>query len=191
MKRNHIPKLIAVMGFLVLLIAATGSVIAFPDQTNECGGSGCHDTHATLTLTTNSTVDATTGESFTLQITAGNGANYVAIKEGWADNDYFTVSEPLVQDDSTNDTNLAVGEISVEVTITPLTNGTYTLRIWTASAGDLAESFDITVTVTGVPGTTPPPTVDLFGIWSTMMMWVPIASGVILLILGYLALRRK
>ena len=191
MKRNHIPKLIVVLGFLVLLVAATGSVIAFPDYTNECGGSGCHDTHATLTVTTNSTVDAVTGESFTLQISAGNGADYVAIKEGWADNDYFTVSEPLVQDDSTNDTNSAVGEISVEITITPLSNGTYTLRIWTASASDLAESFDVTVTVIGETGTTPPPPVDLVGIWNTMMIWVPIASGVVLLVLGYLSIRRN
>jgi hypothetical protein len=136
-------------------------------------------------------VDAETGVSFLLQIDAGNGAEYVAIKEGWADNDYFTVSEPLVQDDSTNDTNAAVGEISVEITITPLTNGTYTLRVWTAAAGDLAESFDVTVTVIGETGTTPPPPVDLYGIWSTMMIWVPIASGVVLLVLGYLAFRRN
>ncbi|MHA1963441.1 MAG: hypothetical protein ACXACG_07140 [Candidatus Thorarchaeota archaeon] len=191
MKRNHIPKLIVVLGFLVLLVAATGSVIANPDYTGECGGSGCHDTHATLTLTTNTTVDAVAGESFTLQITAGNGADYVAIKGGWADNDFFTVSEPLVQDDSTNDTNLAVGEISVEITITPLSNGTFILRIWTAAGSDLAESFDVSVTVTGDPGTTPPPPVDLVGIWNTMMIWVPIASGVILVAFGYLALRRK
>jgi len=191
MKRNHIPKLVAVMSLLVLLVVATGSVIAHPEYTNECGGVGCHDTLSTLTIATNSTVGAETGVSFTLQINAGNGADYVAIKGGWADNDYFTVSEPLVQDDSTNDTNPTDGEISVEITITPLTNGTFTLRIWTASGGDLAESFDVTVTVTGESGTTPPPPVDLYGIWSTMMIWVPITSGGILLILGYLAFRRK
>jgi len=179
------------MGLLVLLVAATGSVIAYPTYTNECGGVGCHDTHSTLTITTNSTVDAETGVSFTLQINAGNGADYIAIKGGWADNDYFTISEPLVQDDSTNDTNATDGEISVDITITPLTNGTFTLRIWTAAGGDLAESFDVTVTVTGESGTTPPPPVDLYGIWSMMMIWVPITSGVILLILGYLAFRRK
>ncbi|MHA2151451.1 MAG: hypothetical protein ACXAAQ_05605, partial [Candidatus Thorarchaeota archaeon] len=185
------PKLLVIMGFFVLLIAASGSVIAFPDYTGECGGSGCHDTHGTLTISTNSTVDAVTGESFTLQVTAGNGAEYVAAKEGWADNDYFSVSEPLVEDDSANDTNLVVGEILVEITITPLSNGTFTLRFWAASGSDLAESFDVTVTVVGESGPTPTPPVDLVGIWNTLMIWVPIASGVILLIFGYLALRRN
>ncbi len=191
MKRNHTTKLIVVLSFLVLLVAATGSVVANPEYTSECGN--CHIVTGTLTVTTNSTVDAETGESFILQIDAGNGAEYVAIKSGWADNDYFTISEPLVQDDSANDANAADGEISVEITVTPLTNGTYTLRIWTASGGQLSESFDVTVTVTGQPGTItpPPPPVDLYGIWSMMMIWVPIASGAILLILGYLALRRK
>ena len=191
MKRKHISKLLVTVSFLVLVIAAAGSVIAFEDNTAECGSSGCHTTFSTLTLTTNSTVDAVSGESFTLQIIAGNGAEYVAIKEGWADNDYFSVSEPLVQDDSANDTNLVVGEITVDITITPLSNGTFTLRIWTAAASDLAESFDVTITVTGEAGTTPPPPVDLVGIWNTLMIWVPIATAVILLIFGYLAFRRN
>ena len=191
MKRNHITKLVVALSFLLLLIAATGSVVANPELTNECGGTGCHETFGVLTLTTNSTVEAETGISFTLQIDAGNGVEYVAIKEGWADNDYFNVSEPLIQDGSTNDTNAADGEISAEIIITPLTNGTYTLRIWTAAGEGLAESFDVTVTVAGPSGTTPPPPVDLFGIWSTMMVLVPIATGVILLIFGYLALKRN
>jgi len=191
MKRNHVKKLVVALSFFALLVAATGSVVANPDLTNECGGTGCHETFGTLTLTTNSTVDAETGVSFTLQIDAGNGAEYVAVKKGWADNDYFNVSESLVQDGSTNDTNAADGEISVEIIITPLTNGTYTLRIWTAADGGLAESFDVTVTVAGPLGTTPPPPVDLFGIWSMMMILVPIAAGVILLIFGYLALKRN
>lgn len=198
MKRNHAMKLLVVLGFLVLILAATNSVTASPGLTGECGlGSGCHETPGTLTLSTNSTVDAETNDPFTLQIEAGNGAEYVAIKGGWANNDFFTVSESLVQDDSTEDTNAADGEISVEITFTPLTNGTFTLRIWTVgeAGSDLADSFDVTVTVTGEPGTTPttppPTTVDLYGIWSMMMIWVPAATAAILIIFGYLALRRK
>lgn len=193
MKRNHATKLVVVLSFLVLLVAATSSVVANPGLTGECGvGSGCHETFGTLTLSTNATVDAETDVPFVLQIEAGNGADYVAIKEGWADNDYFTISETLVQDGSTNDTNAAAGEISITVTITPLSNGTYTLRIWTVgpAASDLADSFDVTVTVTGGTGTTPPPPVDLVGIWSSMMIWVPAATGVILLVFGYIALKR-
>ena len=192
MKRNHATKLIVALSFLVLLIAAAGSVMAHPDYTAECGD--CHTTTGTLTLTTNSTVNAETGDPFALQIQAGNGAEYVAIKSGWADNDYFQISETLIQDNSANDTNAAVGEITVGVAFTPLINGTYTLRIWTASAGSLSESFDVEVTVTGEPSgtvTTPPPPVDLVGIWTMMMYTVPVATALILAVFGYIALRRK
>jgi hypothetical protein len=194
MKRNHATKFLVVASFLVLLVAATNSVVASHDSVNECGNAMCHETFGVLTLTTNSTVDAETGVAFTLEIEAGNGAEYLAIQPGWEDNVNFTISEYLVQDGSTNDTNAAIGEITVEITFTPLTNGTHTLRIWTVGVADsdLAESFDVTITVTGTGGTvTPPPEpVDLFGIWSMMMIWVPAATGVILLIVGYLALMR-
>ncbi|MFW9806097.1 MAG: hypothetical protein ACFFFK_05150 [Candidatus Thorarchaeota archaeon] len=191
MKRNHITKLMVILSFLVLVFAATGSVVANPEYTTECGG--CHTNTGTLTLSTNSTVAAETGDPFILQITAGNGAEYIAVKSGWADNDYFTISETLVQDDSTNDTNGSAGEITVDITFTPLTNGTHTIRIWTAAAGALSESFDVTVTVTGAAGTTPttPPPVDLEGIWDMMVIWVPATTAVILVILGYIALRRR
>ncbi|MFW9786578.1 MAG: hypothetical protein ACFFE2_00525 [Candidatus Thorarchaeota archaeon] len=190
MKRNHATKLIVVMSFLVLVIAAANSVVANSDYTSECGN--CHTNTGTLTVTTNSTVDAETGDSFTLQIEAGNGAEYIAIKSGWADNDYFMVSEPLVQDGSTNDTNGAAGEISVAITFTPFTNGTYTIRIWTAAAGALSDSFDVAVNVTGEPGTLPttPPPLDRVEIWRMMMIGVPIVTGVLLIIFGYLAFRR-
>ena len=195
MKRNHVTKLIVALSFLVLIVAATNSVVANPGLPGECGvGSGCHETFGTLTISTNSTVDAETDAPFVLQIDAGNGVDYVAIKGGWADNDIFTFFEVLVQDGSANDTNAAAGEISVTVTFTPITNGTYTLRIWAVghADSDLADSFDVAVTVTGATGTTTPtpPPVDLVGIWSSMMIWVPAVTGVILLIFGYIALKR-
>ncbi|MFW9974675.1 MAG: hypothetical protein ACFFDQ_05400 [Candidatus Thorarchaeota archaeon] len=195
MKRNLTTELLVIMSFLLLLVAAASSVVASPNFSSECGSAGCHETFSTLTLTTNSSVNAETGVPFVLQIDAGNGAEYVAIKSGWEDNDYFTISEPLVQDESTNDNNAADGEISVDVTFTPITNGTFTIRIWTAAGGDLARSFDVTVVVTGEPGTTtptlPPTTVDLYEIWSMMMIWVPVAAGLILVVLGYLAIKRR
>jgi hypothetical protein len=191
MKRNHATKLLVVVSFLVLLVAATNSVVARPEWTGECGGSGCHAPSSTLTVTTNTTVEAETNVTFTLQIDAGDDVDYVSIKGGWADNDYFSFSEVLIQDQSADDTNAAEGEIFAEVSFTPLTNGTYTLRIWAVSVAHLSESFDVTITVTGDPGELPPPPVDLYGIWTTMMIWVPIATGAILLILGYLALKRK
>ena len=192
MKRNHATKLIVALSFLVLLIAAAGSVMAHPDYTAECGD--CHTNTGTLTLTTNSTVNAETGDPFSLQIQAGNGAEYIAIKSGWGDNDYFRISDTLIQDNSVNDTNAAVGEITVDVTFTPLLNGSRTIRIWTAATGLLGDSFDVAVTVTGEPSgtvTTPNPPVDLVGIWTMMLYTVPAATALILVVFGYLALRRK
>jgi hypothetical protein len=195
MKRNYVTKLVVALSFFVLLVVATNSVVANPGLTGECGvGSGCHETFGTLTLSTNSTVDAETDVPFVLQIDAGNGVDYVSVKADWADNNYFTFYEVLVQDGSVNDTNAVAGEISVTVTFTPITNGTYTLRIWAVGPADsdLADSFDVAVNVTGATGTaTPPPEpVDLVGIWSSMMIWVPAVTGVLLLVFGYIAFKR-
>ena len=197
MNRNQFTKSIVVFGFLALLVVmAAGSVGAFPDQTSECGTSGCHDTSGVLTLSSNSTsVSATTGESFTLEITAGNGAEWLSIKSGWADNSDFTISAPHTEDGTADDTNAASGEITVDVTFTPLTPGTLTIRVWTAAAGDLASSLDIDVTVTGASITTntepTTPTLDRYATWVTMMIWVPLAVAAILVVLGIIAFRGK
>jgi len=197
MNRNQFTKSIVVFGFLALLVVtAAGSVGAFEDQTSECGTSGCHDTSGVLTLSSNSTsVSATTGESFVLQISAGNGAEWLAIKSGWADNSDFTISAPNTEDDSADDTNAATGEITVDVTFTPLSPGTLTIRVWTAAAGDLASSLDIEVTVTGESVTTnTEPTsqpIDLYATWVSLMIWVPLATAGILFLLGIIAFRGK
>jgi hypothetical protein len=193
-------KLVIVVGFLILSLAAVSSITAFESQAGECGSSGCHETAGVLTLASNSTsVTTTTGTPFVLQIDAGNGAEWVSIKSGWADNDNFTRSETHVEDDSTADTNAAIGAITIEVTFTPLTPGNLTIRIWTAAESDLATSLDVDVSVTGetvtptISTTTPPPdpSAELYAIWVQMMIWVPIASGLILLFLGYIAIRRN
>jgi len=196
MKRKHTMKLLIIMSFLVLSLAAVGSITAFETQANECGITECHETPGVLTLASNSTsVDATTGTPFVLQIDAGNGAEWIAIKTGWEDNSEFTVSERLIGDGSTNDTNAATGEITVEVTFIPLSPGDLTIRIWTAAADDLASSIDVDVTVTGqtiTTGTPPPdPSVELYNIWVQMMILVPIATGLILVVLGYIVIRRN
>ena len=197
MKRKYTMKFIIVVSFLILGLTAVSSITAFESQAGECGTSGCHDTAGVLTLASNSTsVTTTTGTSFVLQIDAGNGAEWVSMKTGWADNANFTISESHVEDDSTADTNAASGEITIEVTFTPLSPGNLTIRIWTAAGSERATSLDVDVTVTGeeitpTTTTTPEPTVDLYEIWVQMMIYVPIASGVILLLLGYIAIRRN
>jgi len=202
MKRKHTMKLVIVMSFLILSLAAVGSITAFESQASECGTTDCHNTSGVLTLASNSTsVTATAGTPFVLQIDAGNGAEWVSIKAGWADNDDFSRSETHIEDESASDTNAVSGAISVEVTFTPLSAGIKTIRIWTAAGSDLATSLDVTVDVTAstttpttTPTTTTPPpepTIDLYEVWVQMMIWVPVASGLILLFLGYIAIRRN
>ncbi|MHA2024499.1 MAG: hypothetical protein ACW98U_01265 [Candidatus Thorarchaeota archaeon] len=198
MKRKHTMTLIILMGFLILSLAAVSSITAFESQANECGTSGCHDTAGTLTLASNATtVNATTGTPFVLQIDAGNGAEWISMKAGWAENSNFTVSERHIEDESASDTNAVSGEISVMVTFTPISPGNFTIRIWTASGSDLASSIDVDVTVTGPPvtittTTTPPdPSEGLYEIWVMLMWAAPVATAVILVILGYIAIRRN
>jgi hypothetical protein len=197
MKRNQMTKTVVVFGFLLFLfIAAAGSVGAFPTQTQECGTVGCHDTHGTLTIASNSTsLNATTGESFVLNLNAGNGAEWIAIRSGWADNSQFMISQEEIEDGSTNDTNAASGAISVAVRFIPLASGNLTIRIWTAAGGDLATSLDIVVNVTGESITTYTPPQnnenDLLWTWRIMMIAIPISVGVILLILGFTVFKRR
>ncbi|MFW9770317.1 MAG: hypothetical protein ACFFEM_15980 [Candidatus Thorarchaeota archaeon] len=196
MKRKHTMKIIMILGFLILSLGAVGSITAFDSQTNQCGTTGCHDTSGVLTLAANSTsVDATTGVPFVLQIDAGNGAAWLSIKAGWENNSAFTISDSHTQDGSAADTNAAAGEISVLVTFTPLSPGNLTIRIWTAAGGDLASTIDIDVSVTGqtiTPTTTPPPDPgeQLYQIWVMLIWAAPIATAVILIILGVIAIRR-
>ena len=194
MKRNQLTKIIVALSFLSLLVVtAAGSVGAFSGESGECGTSGCHDTAGVLTLTSNSTsLSATTGEAFVLELQAGNGAELIKIMS-WEDNGEFSISQVEIEDGSANDTNAATGEITVGITFIPLSAGDYTIRIWTAAESDLASSIDITVTVTGAAITTAPttsaPPVDLVGTWRFMMILVPVATGVILLVLGIIAFR--
>jgi hypothetical protein len=194
MKRNHLKRVIAVLGFSIfLIVAAAGSAGAHPTQTLECGTSGCHDTHGVLTIMSNSTsLDAQTGVSFVLNLQAGNGAEWIAIRSDWASNSQFTISQDEVQDGSANDTNAASGAISALITFIPLSPGNQTIRIWTAAGGDLATSLDVVVNVTGQSITTPTgTTLDLIWVWSIMIIAVPVTVGVILLLLGVFVFRRK
>ncbi|TFG97897.1 hypothetical protein E4H12_07510 [Candidatus Thorarchaeota archaeon] len=197
MKRNQKTITIIAFGFLLLLVAtAAGSAGANPSLSNECGTTGCHDTFGTLTIASNSTsMSATTGESFVLRLDAGNGAEWIGIKTGWANNSQFSISEEMIEDGSTNDTNAASGAISVDVTFTPLSPGDLTIRVWTAASGDLASSLDIAITVTGqtITTTTTPPDSgpELYDIWIMLMIVAPVATAVLLIILGYIAIKRS
>ncbi|MBE0527266.1 MAG: hypothetical protein IH631_10005 [Candidatus Thorarchaeota archaeon] len=139
---------------MLLIFAGASMSIAFPSSTSECGTSGCHDT-ATLTITSNATgaVNATVGKPFTLNIDAGGYSGgdqefYVSIESSWADNDQFSFTATSIQDNGAGDLNSNLNEISISVDFTPLSMGTYTLRIWTAGKSDEAGSLDVTVLTT-------------------------------------------
>ncbi|MFW9806564.1 MAG: hypothetical protein ACFFFK_07535 [Candidatus Thorarchaeota archaeon] len=136
---------------LMFIIAGASMITAFPSSTTECGTSGCHDT-LNLTITSNATglVNATVGEPFTLNIIAegyieGDQEFYVKVESSWADNDQFSFTPTSVQDNGVGDLNSNLNEIAISVEFTPLSIGTYTLRIWTAGRNDVAGSLDVAV----------------------------------------------
>ncbi len=141
------------MVFLVILLTAASMVIAYPNWTDECGNSGCHDT-SSLTVTSNATgtVDASLGIPFTLTIDAGGYTRgdtefYVNIEPSWADNNQFSFTTTSIQDNGAGDLNSNLNQISISVDFTPTSAGTYTLRIWAAGKNDVAGSLDVSVSV--------------------------------------------
>ena len=127
---------------LMFIIAGASMTGAFHTSTSECGP-GCHTT-ATITVTSNATgtVNATVYKPFILNIdavgyTGGDFQFYIRIESeaGWADNDQFSFTDTLVQDDGPGDSNTDDNAISISVEFTPISSGTHTLRIWAAGAG--------------------------------------------------------
>ena len=202
MNRKQIKRSVIIIGFFMFFIfAAANSVIAYPGgytggDANECGSPGCHTTTGVLTLASNSTnVNATTGEAFVLDLSAGNGAEWIAIVASWANNSQFAVSQRAIQDGSTNDTNSASGSISAQVRFIPLTPGNMTIKVWTAAVGGVATSLVINVEVTGQSITTTTTTqstgFDPVSMWIQLLMIIPVSVGVILLILGITVFKKK
>ncbi|MHA2069623.1 MAG: hypothetical protein ACXABY_35110 [Candidatus Thorarchaeota archaeon] len=197
MKYRNRTKLLVVMGFMALLVVGANSALAFPSQSAGCGiDQACHATAGTITVSTNATgtVNAVAWVNFTLTIDSGNGADQVAIRSGWEDNSNFLFSLEDIEDDSSNDQNAAIGEISTSITITPTTVGTFTIRIWSVSATLLGTSQDIVVDVAENTDTTPPPTtptpMDPIEVWTMLMYLFPAVATVILVVLGVIVFRR-
>jgi hypothetical protein len=196
-KYRNRTKLLVVMGFMALLVVGANSALAFPSQSAGCGiDQACHATAGTITVSTNATgtVNAVAWVNFTLTIDSGNGADQVAIRSGWEDNSNFLFSLEDIEDDSSNDQNAAIGEISTSITITPTTVGTFTIRIWSVSATLLGTSQDIVVDVAENTDTTPPPTtptpMDPIEVWTMLMYLFPAVATVILVVLGVIVFRR-
>ena len=184
------------MGFMALLVIGANSALAFPSQSAGCGiDQACHATAGTITVSTNATgtFNAVAWVNFTLTIDSGNGADHVAIRSGWEDNSNFLFSLEDIEDDSSDDQNAAIGEISTSITITPTTVGTFTIRIWSVSQTLLGTSHDVVVEVAENTGTTPPTTptqTDPIEVWTMLMYLFPAVATVILVVLGVIVFRR-
>ncbi|MGY5852262.1 MAG: hypothetical protein RTU92_01690, partial [Candidatus Thorarchaeota archaeon] len=151
------------IGLLVVTFGFASFSLGFPGQDGECGV--CHTTPDVLTLTSDAggTIDAEVGTPFDLEVystgyTESDNLYAISLQAGWADNDQFSFTAIEVQDGSTEDTNPTQNEITTSFTFTPLTGGSYTIRVWVAAKDDLATSLDVPVSVS--EGDTTPPTID-------------------------------
>ncbi len=131
--------------------------------TTECGG--CHNITGVLTLTSNATgtVDAVVGQQFWLLVDAGGypgGDNLfvISMQPDWADNSEFSVAPTEIQDGGIGDLEPTQNVIQALFPFTPLSIGSYTIRIWTASDALYGTSLDVSVSVIFVD--TEPPTID-------------------------------
>ncbi len=215
MRKDQRAMIFAAIALAVITIAGASLSLAHSDNTNACGL--CHTTPGNVTLSSNATgtVDATAGVSFVLEISSTDSdlseSDDLAVKilGSEADNDQFSYSITLVEDDGTGDSNANIGEIDFAVTVTPLAAGSWTIRIWAASLSFHGLSLDVSVNVAGsttttTTGTTTTTTTqttttttqtglsneELILIWETMMMIFIPAAGIILIIVGIFVIRR-
>ncbi|MFX1580235.1 MAG: hypothetical protein ACFFBJ_11345 [Promethearchaeota archaeon] len=162
MKKREIC--VVALGAVLLIAAGVFSVEAFPTQTNPCGN--CHTTTGVLVLTSNATgtVDATVGVPFVLMLnqtgySGGDGKVAIAIRSGWSDNDQFSFTEQGVEDGVASDLNPTSDQVTVAIELTPLSAGSWTVRVWTAGkSGMVGTSLDISVAVSAATSTTTTPT---------------------------------
>jgi len=203
MKLKLVKRVLLVTSFLALFVASASMALAFPSQTNECDQ--CHTNTSVLTLTSNATgtVDATAGVPFVLQLDASNGADIIKIVSDWENNDQFLFSVMQIDDGSGDDGDAGTGEITVDLTVTPLSQGTYTILVFTAAASQLsarlevtvnvAENTDTTLTTTTTPttGTSPTePTTDPVETWTMLMYLFNGIAVVVLVVFAIIMLKR-
>jgi hypothetical protein len=200
MRKNQKMYLLASFALIAMICMGAASVIAEPTFGDNCATGGCHTDGTTVGLSSNATgtVQATEGVAFTLVIDADSGAGAISIADNVGNNDQFVVSDDRIDDDDTDDTNANEGEITTTVTVTPLTDGTFTLQIWAMDGGTIGTHLDITVQVeasTITPTTTTTTQTGLSEeerkeLWYTMMMVFIPATAVILAVLGFIVIRK-
>ncbi|MFW9909957.1 MAG: hypothetical protein ACFFEF_15420, partial [Candidatus Thorarchaeota archaeon] len=160
-----------VFSVFIILIAGAYAATGKPERTSECAP--CHALDPVLmTISSNATgtVNAKVGSQFSLVVYAASldtnpvaGSLAVKVYSGWANNNQFSFADPLIViDNGAGDSNANNVQITTTFTFTPLTVGSWTLRIWTAAAGGdtgrISQKLDVTVSVTLSDST--PPTID-------------------------------
>ncbi|MFW9918988.1 MAG: hypothetical protein ACFFED_05265 [Candidatus Thorarchaeota archaeon] len=202
MKPKLAKKLLLVTCFLAIIVAGGTQALGFPTSNTECGD--CHTNQSVLTLSSNATgtVDATVGVPFTLIFDGGNGVADLKIVSAWADNDQFLFSLTQVEDDGTGDDDSNPGEISAEISITPLAAGTFTIKVWVAAGEQLSASVEVSITVeentdttfTPPTSTTTTTTVDpeqeRVELWTFLMYTLNPIVAVMLVIFGVVMCKR-
>ncbi len=198
MKPKLVKKLLLVTCFMAIIVAGGTQALGFPTSNTECGD--CHTNQSVLTLSSNATgtVDATVGVPFTLVFDAENGAEHLKIVSAWENNDQFIFSITEVEDDGTGDSNSNEGEITTEITVTPIADGTFTIKVWVAAGGELSANTEVTVDVaentTFTPPTTTTPTVDpeqaRVELWTFLMYTLNPIVAILLLIFGVVMCKR-
>ncbi|MFX1369458.1 MAG: hypothetical protein ACFFAY_12740 [Promethearchaeota archaeon] len=203
MRKNQKMYLLAGFALVTMICMGAASVIAEPTFSDNCAQSGCHTDNTQVGLSSNATgtVQATQGVPFVLVIDADSGVGGIAIPDNVGNNDQFSLSDDRINDEDAEDTNAISGEITTEVTVTPLAAGTFTLQIWAMNGGTIGTPLDITVeveasTTTPTSATTTTTTQnglseeERIELWYTLMMILIPATGVILVILGFVVIRR-
>ncbi|MFX1606402.1 MAG: hypothetical protein ACFFDD_10885 [Promethearchaeota archaeon] len=173
--RRNVKIGLVVFAAAIIFIVAASNVIAYPYREDDC--SPCHGTSSGLSITTNSSIEVSPGETFELDVVATGFAPptqdvfVLRIPEDVDDNNQFTVVVPSntedpgrVDDNDANDIDSDEGEIQTTYSITaPGFADTYTLTIYAAQHTDVGTSFSVTVNVVqtgagpsiGAPSTTP------------------------------------
>lgn len=146
--------------FSLILFIGAMSVIAVPSSTEECGN--CHSVHPAYNMSSNATGAVSTfiGTQFTIEFYSsrpamGGGSFFFSIQSGWENNDNFTFTPTVVEDNMVGDLNPQQLSITTQISFTPQSLGMYTIRAWCAS-DSASQSTDVLVNVADPI----PPTID-------------------------------
>jgi hypothetical protein len=172
MKRN-VKIGLGILAAAIILMIAVGNAFAYPYREDDCAT--CHSNSIGMSISTNSSIDVSPGESFEIDVTATGLASQDAfvlrIPTDVANNSQFTINVPLnaddpgrVDDNGPYDLNSNDNQIQATYNITaPAFAGTYTLTTYADQHPDHGISTSITVNVIeagvgpslGTPITTP------------------------------------